>query len=125
MDSDQGLIGLGSSVERLLELCWWDVFEVAVDALGVVPVNPGQGGELDVLDGLSGPAVSCGAADELGLVVAADGLGQGVVVKVTESADRRCRVDLSEAFAVTQRRELTGTCLSRCGQRPVLAAGRT
>jgi len=34
----------------LLELCWWDVAEVAVEAVVVVPVDPAQRGEFDVLD---------------------------------------------------------------------------
>ena len=33
-----------------LELGGWDVAEVAVQALRVVPVHPSEGGQLDVLD---------------------------------------------------------------------------
>ena len=51
------------SVERFLELCWRDVAQVAVEAVVVVPVDPGQGGELDILDALPGPSLACGAAD--------------------------------------------------------------
>ena len=77
MDDDQGLVGLWGSVGRVLELCGWDVVEVAVQALGVVPVDPAEGDVLDVLDVLPGPGAG-GSADELGLVVAGDGLGEGV-----------------------------------------------
>lgn len=63
MDSDQGVVGPLRSVERFLELCWRDVAQVAVEAVVVVPVDPGQGGELDILDALPGPSLACGAAD--------------------------------------------------------------
>ena len=65
------------SIELLLELCGWDVAEVAVEALSVVPVHPSEGRELEVLDRLPGSGAS-GSADEFGLVVAVDGLGQGI-----------------------------------------------
>jgi hypothetical protein len=51
--------------------------QVAVKALGVVPVHPSQRGQFDVLDRLPGAGAG-GAADQLGLVVAVDGLGQRV-----------------------------------------------
>ena len=62
---------------ELLELGGREIAEVAVQALGVVPVHPAQGGQLDLLDGLPRPGVG-GAADQLGLVVAIDSLGQRV-----------------------------------------------
>ena len=40
---DQGLVGPWGSVGRVLELCGWDVVEGAVQALGVVPVDPAEG----------------------------------------------------------------------------------
>ena len=42
LDSDQGLVGPLGSGERLLELCGWDVAAVAVQAGGVVPVDPAK-----------------------------------------------------------------------------------
>ena len=48
-----------------------------MESLVVVPVHPSQRGELDLLDGLPGAGAG-GAADQLGLVVAVDGLGQRV-----------------------------------------------
>jgi hypothetical protein len=78
LDSDQGLVGPLCIVERGFELGGWDVAEVAVEAGGVVPVNPAQGGQLDVFDGLPRPAAG-GSVDQLGLVVAVDGFGQSVV----------------------------------------------
>lgn len=64
-----------ASIERLLELGGWDVPEVAVEALRVVPVDPVEGRELEVFDRAPG-AGTCGSADEFGLVVAVDRLGQ-------------------------------------------------
>ena len=77
MDSDDLMVVGLVSIEDLLELHRWDVAEVAVQALGVVPVDPAEGRELDVFDGLPGPLAS-GSADELGLVVPVHGLSQGV-----------------------------------------------
>ena len=71
------------SVERLLVLGRWPVGEVAVQAGGVVPVHPAQGGEFDVFDGLP-RLLAGGSADQLGLVVAVDRLGQGVGVSRRE-----------------------------------------
>jgi putative transposase len=98
------VVPLGS-VERLLELGRWPVAEVAVQARGVVPVHPAQRGEFDVLDGLPW-LLPGGPADQLGLVVAVDRLGQGVVVGVTDRADRRDCADLGEPLAIAHRCEL-------------------
>ena len=54
-DFDQGLVAPLCSVELRLELDRRDVAEVAVQPLGVVPVDPAQGRQLDVLDGSPGP----------------------------------------------------------------------
>ena len=51
-----------------------DVVEGAVEADGVEPGDPGQGGELDIVDGLPRSLL----ADQFGLVQAVDGLGQRV-----------------------------------------------
>ena len=100
LDFDQRLVGPFRSVERFLELCWRDVVEVAVQAVVVVPVDPAEGGELDVLDGLPGPSLAGGATDQLGLVVTVHGLGQSIVVAVADGADRGHRTDLGKAFAI-------------------------
>ena len=55
MDSNQGLAALLGSVKLLLELWWRSVAEVAVQPLGVVPVVPAEGAELDVLSGAPRP----------------------------------------------------------------------
>ena len=69
-------------------------------------MDPAQGGQLDVLDGLPRPSLTCGAADEFGFVVAIDRLGQGIVVGVSDGADRESCSDFGEALAVANRREL-------------------
>jgi len=52
LDFDQGLVGPFWSVENGFELCGRLVAEVAMQAAGVVPVDPAQGRQLDVFDGL-------------------------------------------------------------------------
>ena len=54
------------------------------EAAVVEPVDPFEGGELEVVEAAPGAAV----ADELGLVEPVDGLGEGVVVAVASRADR-------------------------------------
>ena len=48
-----------------------------MEAAGVVPVDPAQGGQFDVLDGLPRPAAGW-SVDQLSLVVAIDRLGKRV-----------------------------------------------
>lgn len=76
-----------------------------MEALRVAPGHPPEGRELEVLDRPPG-TWPCGSADELGLVIAVHGLGQGVVIAVPDGPDRRCRSDLGEAFAVANGGEL-------------------
>ncbi len=73
-----GLCGPFGSVEVLLELCGREIAEVAVQALGVVPVHPAERRQFDVFDGLSGAAAR-GSADQLGLVEPDHGFGEGVI----------------------------------------------
>ena len=47
-------LAAGLAGVELLELGGWDVAEVAVQALGVVPVHPAERRELDLFDGLPG-----------------------------------------------------------------------
>ena len=68
----------------VLELCRGDVVAVAVDPLGVVPVNPPQGGELYVSNGL--PWSLVWVADQLGLVQGVHGFSQRVVEGIRDRA---------------------------------------
>jgi hypothetical protein len=45
------------SVMRGLELRWRNVADGGVQPLGVPPVDPGQGGQLDVFDASHGPCM--------------------------------------------------------------------
>ena len=102
-----------------------------MESLGVEPVVPAEGGEFDVVDG---PSWSL-PADQLGLVEPVDRLCEGVVVAVTDGANRRCGSELGEAFAVTDRCELDGfnqwkqhwfvggSVGDRRGLRPVFSSG--
>jgi hypothetical protein len=94
VDSNQ-LVGLLCSIERCSEPGGWSVVEVAVQARGVVPVDPAEGGQLDVVDGL--PRALLRAADQFGLVVAVDCLSQRVVA-VANGADRGDRAELGQPF---------------------------
>ena len=76
-----------------------DVSDGLEQATVVEPVDPFEGGELDGLEGLPGAA----AVDDLGLVEAVDGLGQGVVVAVADAADRGLDAGLGQAFGVSDR----------------------
>ena len=75
------------SVVRGLVFGWRDVTDSGVQPAGVPPVDPGEGGQLDVFDG----APRSLHGDQLGLVEPEDRLGQGVVIGVTLGADRAGR----------------------------------
>jgi hypothetical protein len=70
----------------------------------VEPVDPLEGGELEVVEASPGAAV----ADEFGLVEPDDRLGQRIVVRVTFGADGVDDADLGEAFGVADREVLGG-----------------
>jgi hypothetical protein len=80
----------------------WNVAEGTEQAVVVEPPDPLEGGELDILD----PGPGAARIDELGLVEADDGLGQGVVVAVTSAADRRLDPGQSQTLRVTNRQVL-------------------
>lgn len=65
----------------------------------VVPVDPFEGGDLDLVGRLPGSA----GFDQFGLVEADGGLGQGVVVGVADAADRRVDTSGGEAFGERDR----------------------
>jgi hypothetical protein len=93
-----------------------DGADVAVEAGGVVSVDPAEGGEFDVLDGL--PASLAATANELGLVKPVEGLGQGVVVGMADAADRGRRPQFGEALAVANAGELPWLPASECATSP-------
>jgi hypothetical protein len=90
------------SVECGLELGWWDIADGLQEPTMVEPVDPLQGGVLDVVHPLPGAA----PADQLGLVQPDDGLGQGVVIGVADRANRGDRAGLGEPLGVADRQVL-------------------
>ena len=95
MDSrDVGGVAL-TIVERLV-LSWRQVAIGAVKAALVPPIDPRRGRQLDLFE----RAPRSAAADELGLVEADHGLGQGIVVRVAAGADRADGARLGEALGV-------------------------
>ena len=105
LDSDQGLVGPLCIVERGFELGGRDVAEVAVQAAGVVPIDPTEGSQFDVFDGFPRPGAG-GPVDQLGLVVAIDRFRQSVIETVAYGADGRYGADLGESLAVADGGEL-------------------
>ena len=90
------------AIVGLLELGWRDIPAGAVKPLGVVPVNPRRGCELELPE--RSPALP--PADQLGFVETVDGLGQGVVVAVALAPDAVDGLGLIEALGVANRKVL-------------------
>ncbi len=86
-----------------------DVSCVPVDPLCVVPVDPSQGREFDVLDGVPRPLV--GSVDQLSLVQAVHAFSERVIEGVSNRSDRRDGTDLVESFRVTDAGVL-GPCVA-------------
>src|SRR5258706_12931091 len=85
-----------SSVARLrLAVCCRWLQEPSV----VEPVDPFEGGELD---GLEVPPWSA-PVDQLGLVKTVDGFGEGIVIGISDAADRRLYACFSQALGVFDR----------------------
>lgn len=65
----------------------------------VPPPHPFERRKLDLLDRPPGPAL----ADQLGLVEVVDRLGEGIVIRVPDSACRRGRAKFDDAVGVNHR----------------------
>lgn len=89
-----------------LELGRWDVAEAGVQPAGVVPVDPGHRGVLDIADGLQRALHEGARADALGLVEADDRLHEAVVVGVPDRTDRRRHPLQGQMLDEAQRRVL-------------------
>ena len=70
----------------------------------VEPVDPLQGGVLDLVEALPGAT----PVDQLGLVQPDDRLGQGIVIAVATGADRGDRAGLGQALGVADGEVLGG-----------------
>ena len=105
----------GSGQDRLLLILmvggfvfgWTPTAQRGVEAAVVPPVDPFQGGQLDLLDAPSGFA----AFDQLGLVEPIDGLGECVIEAVPAAADRAGDAELGEPVGVANRQILTAPSL--------------
>src|SRR5262245_41609480 len=83
----------------LLELGRWDIAERLEQAVAVIPRDPLEGRELDVLEPLPWPATM----DLLGLEQPDDGLGQCVVVRISPASHRGLDTGLGQTFRVPDR----------------------
>lgn len=93
------------SMKRLLESCRRHVAEVPVEALRIVPVHPPEVRQFQTLN--RPPGTGSGRfAEEFGLVLDLDRLGQGVVTRIPDSHERDNRADIREAFTVANGSEL-------------------
>jgi hypothetical protein len=84
------------TVVRSLEFGWRNVAAVFVETAVVEPVDPFQGGDLDVVGGAPWPS----RFDQFGLVEAVDRLGEGIVIAVTNAADGGLDTRLRQALGV-------------------------
>ncbi len=62
----------------VLEFGRWDVVEIAVDPLGVIPMNPTQGSQFDVFDAAPRPLIR--SVDQLCFVETVDRFGECIVI---------------------------------------------
>lgn len=79
----------------------------------VEPIDPFQRGELDLFEISPGPV----PADDLGLVETVDRLGQGVVVRVSDAANRALDAGLSQPLGVANSKVLNATVAVVNGKR--------
>lgn len=80
----------------------WDVADLAVQAGAVVPIDPFDRRELCLVSG----APRSESSNEFGFVGAVESLGHGVVVRITDAADRCGDSGLREPVGVAVAREL-------------------
>jgi hypothetical protein len=98
VDAAWGLLPPGGG----LELRRREVADGLQEPAVVEPVDPLQGGVLDLVKAFPGAT----PADQLGLVQPDDGLGQGVVIGVADRANRGDRAGLGEPLGVADRQVL-------------------
>jgi Integrase core domain len=87
------------TVVAVLEFGWWDVAAAFVESSVVEPVDPFQGGDLDVVGGAPGAS----GFDQFGFVETVDGLGEGDVVAVAGGADGGVDAGVQESFGERDR----------------------
>ena len=78
-------------------LCWRDVSDGAKQAPVVEPVDPAEGGQFQILH----VAPWALAVNQLGFVETIDRFSEGVVVAVTDAADRWLNASFSQTIGVS------------------------
>ena len=68
-----------------------------MEALSIVPMHPGEGRELELLNGFPRP-LSGWASDKFCLVIPVHGLSERIVITVANSLNRCNSSDLCQAF---------------------------
>ena len=114
-----GVAGILPSVVGGLELGWWEMADGLQEPAVVEPVDPRQGGVLDLIKTLPGAT----PADQLGLVQADDRLGQRIVERVATRADRAGRAGVGQPLGVADRQLVAGPDRSDAPGRPAEPAG--
>jgi hypothetical protein len=97
-----GAAGILPSVVGGLEFGWWEMADGPQEPAVVEPVDPLQGGVLDLIQALPGAT----PADQLGLVQADDRLGQRIVERVAAGADRGDCAGVGQPLGVADRQVL-------------------
>ena len=90
---------VGSCIEAGFRFCGRDVADGLEQAAVVEPVDPFEGGVFHGIEAAPGAT----AVDDLGLEQPVDRLGQGVVIAVANTSDRRLYPCFGEAFGVFDR----------------------
>ena len=79
-----------------------DVPDWLEEAAAIEPGDPFEGGELDRLEAAPGAA----PMDHLSFVEAVDGFGEGIVIAVTDAANRRLDASLGKPLSILDRNVL-------------------
>ena len=112
MHSGRGDRGVVLSIVGGFVFGGWTVVAGRVKPTMVIPVDVLKGGQFEIVDAAPWPV----PVDQLGLVQADHGFGEGVIVGISLAANGNGRTCLSQTFGVADRQVLPGLGLSsfRC-----------
>jgi len=98
------MAGLGLTVVGVLQFCWRNVSAVLVEPSVIEPpIDPFGGGILDLLDGPPRAPVF----DQLGLVQTVDRLGERIIERIPNAANRSRDASLGQVLREPRRSILT------------------
>src|SRR5208283_4113643 len=97
------MAGLGLTVVGVLQFCWRNVSAVLVEPSVIEPIDPFGGGILDLLDGPPRAPVF----DQLGLVQTVDRLGERIIERIPNAANRSRDASLGQVLREPHRSILT------------------